>query len=185
MRPKYFSRGSGRLTSDILNEVTTQSYVEVYQPPQTVSWNGIPTNVIGPQWEGPQLCSIKGSTGMSDITGATAPYGGRYQYDLEQFAFANMFVSAGLSGDQIVYKTNGFKAINLSEMGNTGANGADDRIRLGLTAGQIESFEIEPIQDDAAVFVYKGIVTGGESGGVTGDNIIYIFDRTNQFAGPC
>ena len=81
-------------------------------------------------------------------------------------------------------QTKGHEAINLAEWGNTGEDGAEDRIRSGLTAGQLEFFELLPTPTGAAVATFFKKVQGGATG-ITGPSDLYIFERAGEFWGPC
>ena len=175
MNPVEFTHGQGRLTGNILNDTGYATH-KVWNPSGTFN---------GPKWEGPFMCEVKGSTGMYgyDNEGNTGiTQGGRFLYKLDEVYFKNYFQLSG-TGNNRMSTNNRFLGINLAEVGNTGEDGADDRVRSGLTAGQLEFFELQPTPEGAVVEAWWTRCNGAS--GETGSNYIYVFNRAGEFYGPC
>ena len=173
MNPVHFSQGMDRLSAQVLNDTGMATH-QVFGTPAT--WNG-------PDWVGPVMCEVLGATAMRFDDGDTGiTFGGRWLYSLREIAFRNAYVE-GITANGML-QTKGHEAINLSEWGNTGEDGAEDRIRSGLTAGQLEFFELLPTPTGAAVATFFKKVQGGATG-ITGPADLYIFERAGEFWGPC
>jgi hypothetical protein len=131
------------------------------------------------------MCEVKGSTGMYgyDNEGNTGiTQGGRFLYKLDEVYFKNYFQLSG-TGNNRMSTNDRFLGINIAEVGNTGEDGADDRVRSGLTAGQLEFFELLPTPEGAVVETWWTRCSGVS--GETGSNFIYVFNRAGEFYGPC
>lgn len=175
MNPVEFNRGHGRLTSNVLNDTGYATH-KVWNPAGTFK---------GPKWMGPFMCEVKGSTGMygTDNEGNTGiTQGGRFLYNLDEVFFEN-YLGLGVTTNNRLSTEDRFLGINIAEIGNTGEDGADDRVRSGLTAGQLEFFELLPTPDGAVVETWWSRCSGVS--GATGSDIIYVFNRAGEFYGPC
>ena len=108
--------------------------------------------------------------------------GGRFLYKLDEVFFEN-YLGLGVTTNNRMSTDDRFLGINLAEVGNTGEDGADDRVRSGLTAGQLEFFELLPTPEGAVVETWWTRCSGVS--GETGSNFIYVFNRAGEFYGPC
>jgi hypothetical protein len=170
------TRGAGRLRADILHDQSLATHKV---------WNPF-TPLETPRWKGPYMCEVMGSTGMfspddEGVFGVTQ--GGKFLYDLKQYNFRNYYTQGATSATDLSTRGN-YVAINFAEIGNTGEDGAEDRIRSGLTAGQLEFFELLPTPEGTIVETWISTLAAGVSG-ATGSKTLYGFSRAGELYGPC
>ena len=176
MNPINFSSGSGRLNANHLNS-TDRATHEVWNP-------FIPTVLGG--WDGPYMCKVIGSEQMYGPTGEGelgATFGGRFLYNLDEVMFNNFLDAEGVTMNVKVSTFGRTLGVNLAEIGNTGEDLAEDRIRSGLTAAQLGFFDVLPTPVGSIVPVWTRTVKGLT--GVTGSSTYYAFNRAGELYGPC
>jgi hypothetical protein len=176
MNPINFSSGSGRLNANHLNS-TDRATHEVWNP-------FIPTVLGG--WNGPYMCKVIGSEQMYGPTGEGelgATFGGRFLYNLDEIMFNTFLDSEGVTMNTRTSTFGRTLGVNLAEIGNTGEDLAEDRIRSGLTAAQLGFFDVLPTPVGSIVPVWTRTVKGLT--GVTGSSTYYAFNRAGELYGPC
>jgi hypothetical protein len=175
MNPINFNKGSGRLTANHLNSIDLATH-EIWNPFVPVHYGG---------WYGPYMCKVLGSQQMYGPSGGTGgvTFGGRFLYNLDEVMFSNFLDFEGVTMNTRTSTFGRTLGVNLAEIGNTGEDLAEDRIRSGLTAAQLGFFDVLPTPVGAIVPVWTRTVKGIE--GVTGSSTYYAFNRANELYGPC
>ena len=177
MNPVDFNKGGGRLTANHLNSVSRAAH-EVWNPFQPIHHGG---------WNGPYMCQVLGSEQMYGLSGdegeTGATFGGRFIYNLDEVMFNNFLDAEGITMNTKVSTFGRTLGVNLAEIGNTGEDLAEDRIRSGLTAAQLGFFDVLPAPVGSIVPVWTRDVKGLT--GVTGSSTYYAFNRAGELYGPC